>query len=92
MSVDRWQGGARMTPEEIQDLKLLMEFEAERTAPPEGFPVLPDLACPFEFDLVTKDDFAVVGSGGEAAGGGLGLFLVGPLALLPLLVGAVCCR
>ena len=32
-----------MTPEEIEQLKTLMEYEAERTAPPEGFPVLPDL-------------------------------------------------
>ncbi|MGB1142182.1 MAG: aromatic ring-hydroxylating oxygenase subunit alpha, partial [Halioglobus sp.] len=32
-----------MTPEEISTLRNLMEFEASRTAPPEGFPALPDI-------------------------------------------------
>jgi phenylpropionate dioxygenase-like ring-hydroxylating dioxygenase large terminal subunit len=32
-----------MTPEEIRTLRRLMEFEAKRKAPPEGFPALPDL-------------------------------------------------
>ena len=32
-----------MTAEEIQTLRALMEFEAQRTAPPEGFPALPDI-------------------------------------------------
>ena len=32
-----------MTPDEIRTLRRLMEFEASRKAPPEGFPALPDL-------------------------------------------------
>ncbi len=32
-----------MSPAEIQQLRDLMEYEAARTAPPEGFPVLPDI-------------------------------------------------
>ncbi len=32
-----------MTPHEIQTLRALMEYEAARTAPPPGFPRLPDL-------------------------------------------------
>ena len=32
-----------MSPEEVQTLRDLMEFEAARTAPPEGFPHLPDI-------------------------------------------------
>ena len=32
-----------MTPDEIDQLKLLMEFEATRSEPPAGFPTLPDL-------------------------------------------------
>ena len=32
-----------MNAEEIQSLRALMEFEATRSAPPEGFPALPDL-------------------------------------------------
>jgi phenylpropionate dioxygenase-like ring-hydroxylating dioxygenase large terminal subunit len=32
-----------MTPEEIRTLRRLMEYEAARKAPPEGFPALPDL-------------------------------------------------
>ncbi|MFT7218847.1 MAG: phenylpropionate dioxygenase-like ring-hydroxylating dioxygenase large terminal subunit [Candidatus Azotimanducaceae bacterium] len=32
-----------MEQKEIDNLRLLMEFEAERTAPPEGFPPLPDI-------------------------------------------------
>ena len=32
-----------MSPEEVQTLKDLMEYEAERKAPPEGFPDLPDI-------------------------------------------------
>ena len=32
-----------MTPEYIQTLRRLMEFEASRTEPPEGFPALPDI-------------------------------------------------
>ena len=30
-----------MTPQEIKTLRDLMEYEAQRTAPPEGFPRLP---------------------------------------------------
>ena len=32
-----------MTEEYIATLRNLMEFEASRTAPPEGFPALPDI-------------------------------------------------
>lgn len=32
-----------MSPEEVQTLRDLMEFEASRKAPPEGFPALPDI-------------------------------------------------
>ena len=32
-----------MTPDEIQTLRRLMEFEATRTEPPKGFPTLPDI-------------------------------------------------
>jgi hypothetical protein len=32
-----------MTPEYIQTLRRLMEFEASRTEPPAGFPALPDI-------------------------------------------------
>lgn len=32
-----------MKPQEVQALRELMEYEAERSAPPEGFPSLPDL-------------------------------------------------
>jgi len=32
-----------MSPKEVQTLKDLMEYEAERKAPPEGFPDLPDI-------------------------------------------------
>lgn len=32
-----------MSPEEVQTLRDLMEFEASRTAPPAGFPALPDI-------------------------------------------------
>lgn len=32
-----------MTPEEIRTLRRLMEYEASRKAPPEGFPALPDI-------------------------------------------------
>lgn len=32
-----------MNPEQIQTLRQLMEYEAARTAPPEGFPALPDV-------------------------------------------------
>ena len=32
-----------MTPEYIQTLRKLMEFEAARTEPPAGFPALPDI-------------------------------------------------
>jgi hypothetical protein len=32
-----------MTPEYIQTLRKLMEFEAARTEPPAGFPPLPDI-------------------------------------------------
>ena len=32
-----------MSPKEVQTLKDLMEYEAERKAPPEGFPNLPDI-------------------------------------------------
>ena len=32
-----------MTPSEIDQVKLLMEFEAARSEPPAGFPTLPDL-------------------------------------------------
>ena len=32
-----------MDPKQIQMLRRLMEYEANRTAPPEGFPVLPDI-------------------------------------------------
>src|SRR5512145_2457930 len=32
-----------MTPEEIRTLRRLMEYEAARKAPPEGFPALPDI-------------------------------------------------
>ena len=32
-----------MSPEEVQTLRNLMEFEAARTAPPDGFPGLPDI-------------------------------------------------
>ena len=32
-----------MTPEYIQNLRKLMEFEATRTEPPKGFPALPDI-------------------------------------------------
>ena len=32
-----------MTPQEIKTLRDLMEYEAQRTAPPEGFPRLPDI-------------------------------------------------
>lgn len=32
-----------MTPEQVQTLRKLMEYEARRTAPPVGFPDLPDL-------------------------------------------------
>lgn len=32
-----------MTPQEVNTLRALMEFEAARTEPPEGFPALPDI-------------------------------------------------
>ena len=32
-----------MTAEEIRTLRALMEYEAARTAPPRGFPALPDI-------------------------------------------------
>ena len=32
-----------MSPEEIATLRELMEYEANRTAPPAGFPALPDI-------------------------------------------------
>ena len=40
-----------MSPKEVQTLKDLMEYEAERKAPPEGFPDLPDIPAGRYVDL-----------------------------------------
>ena len=53
-----------MTPEYIATLRDLMEYEANRTAPPQDFPSLPDIPAgryvdPRFFELEMQDRFRV---------------------------------